>query len=278
MEWFASMPLQWVVVIVIALLAVRFALKKVDNQWAKTIAETAESLALAFALVFLIIRPFLVQAYFIPSESMEPGLIGGINQKSDHLLANKAVYRLRAPRHGDIVVFKAPPALEKVEGGKKDYIKRCIGVPGDTIEVRQGYVYINGIQYNHNMMKDKLNDYYSRLRFYPNYILLGDRKISKKEIAETIGIADAKVVIKPGVVIRNGKALDEPYINEDPDYDLIDTLHVNRIKVPADNFFMMGDNRNNSMDSHMWSFLPRKYVEGKAMFIFWPLNRIRLIR
>ena len=100
MEWFANMPLQWVLVLVAALLIVRFSLKKVKGNAAKQIGETAESLAVAIALVFLIIRPFLVQAYYIPSESMEPGLL-----KQDHLLANKLVYRLREPKPLEIVVF-----------------------------------------------------------------------------------------------------------------------------------------------------------------------------
>jgi len=267
------MPLPWVIVIVVILMAIRFALGRVKTGWAKTIAETAESLALAVALVFLIIRPFLVQAYFIPSESMEPTLLKPIpgSRPGDHLLANKAIYRLRAPKHGEIVVFKAPPALE-AEEGKKDFIKRCIGEPGDTIQVKQGFVMINGIDYNHDQMRSELEDYDNRLKFFPDYVLAGDEKLSKKRLAGLFHISESKITIHPGVVFRNGKALVEPYINEDPDYDW------GPEKAPKDSFFMMGDNRNNSKDSHVWSFLPRKYVEGKAMFIFWPLNRIRIIR
>jgi signal peptidase I len=265
MEWFANMPLVWVIVIVIALLAIRFGLKRVDAAWAKSVGETAESLALAFALVFLLIRPFLVQAYFIPSESMIPGLL--IN---DHLLANKAVYRLREPKHGEIVVFKAPPAADE---GKKDFIKRCIGTPGDTIQIKAGYVYVNGRPYDHETIRGVIGDEGGlRLKFMRDYILLGDRKITKKDIAENVGMSDAKIEIKPGVVIRNGKALDEPYTNEDPDYDMA------KVKMPAGKFFMMGDNRNNSKDSHIWGPLDRSYVEGKAMFIFYPPTRVRLIR
>jgi signal peptidase I len=265
MEWFASMPLPWVIVIVVALLAIRFGLKRVKEPWAKAVGETAESLALAFGLVFLIIRPFLVQAYFIPSESMVPGLL-----VNDHLLANKGVYRLRAPRHGEIVVFQAPPAAGE---GKKDFIKRCMGTPGDTIEVKPGFVFIGGRQYDHETIRGIIGDEEGlRLKFMPDYILLGDRKITKKDLATDAGMSDAKVVIKPGVVLRNGEALEEPYTNADPDYQMA------KVKVPANQFFMMGDNRDNSKDSHIWGFLPRKLVEGKAMFIFYPPTRMGIIR
>ncbi|MDO8585486.1 MAG: signal peptidase I [Armatimonadota bacterium] len=298
MEWFANMPLPWVIVIVIFLFLIRFILKPTPREerilpagilsavggvrvalgrmmkekWSTTIAETAESLGLAFALVFLIIRPFIVQAYFIPSESMEPTLLAATPSRSgDHLLANKAICRLRAPRHREIVVFKAPPALE-AEEGKKDFIKRVIGTPGDTIEVRQGLVSINGTEYNHDQMRSELGDYDHRIKFFPNCLLVGDKKLSKKDLAERFYDSDAHIVIRPGVVIRNGKPLNEPYTNEDPDYD------YPLVKVPRDNFFVMGDNRNNSKDSHWWGFLPRKYVQGKAMFVFWPVTRIGLIR
>ena len=265
MEWFANMPWQWVIVIVAVLLAIRFALKRVKGKWAKSIAELAESLALALALVFLVIRPFLVQAYFIPSPSMEPGLL-----VHDHLLANKLVYRLRPPRFGEIVVFKSPPALEADEG-KKDFIKRVIGVPGDTIEVRQGLVVVNEMSYDHTQILDWFGDHQSRLKLYRDHIVVDGERITRKEIAEMVGASASDVRIEPGVVLRNGKPLDERYTAEDPNYDYA------RVEVPAGKFFVMGDNRNNSKDSHIWGYLPRKYAEGKAMFIFWPLNRIRLI-
>jgi signal peptidase I len=266
MQWFANLPWYWVAAIVLALVAVRFAFKRVKGPVAKNVAETAESLAIALGLVFFVIRPFIVQAYFIPSESMTPGLL-----VKDHLIANKLVYRLRAPRHGEIVVFKSPPVLEADEG-KKDFIKRTIGVPGDAIEVKQGWVYINGRSYNHDQMREMLEMYDGWLKFHKEYIMGPDGKITKQDIAKSVGISSAKVRIEPGVVIRNGKPLNEPYTSEDPAYDMPTK------EVPAGNFFMLGDNRNNSKDSHYWGFLPRTYVEGKAMFKFWPPKRMGLIR
>lgn len=277
MEWFANMPLPWVIVIVVALLAIRFSLKKIKTNWAKQIGELAESLALAFALVFLLIRPFFVQAYFIPSPSMIPGL-----QVNDHLLANKFIYRIRDPKHGEIVVFKSPPALELTEG-KKDFIKRVIGVPGDTIEVREGLIFVNGRPNSHTEVRDwfdlpggQTETDWTRVKFFKDYITITTddttRRVSKAEIAKTLGQSKAKIEIRPGVVIRNGRPLDEPYTAEDPDYS------YSKVKVPPHNFFVMGDNRDNSKDSHYWGFLDKKYVEGKAMFNFYPPRRIGLIR
>jgi len=94
-------------------------------------------LAISFALVFLVIRPFVVEAFYIPSESMVHTLEVG-----DRVLTNKFIYRFTEPDRGDILVFKS------VEGGnlknRADLIKRVVGVPGDTIEVQKGKLFVNG--------------------------------------------------------------------------------------------------------------------------------------
>src|SRR3954454_10243815 len=91
----------------------------------------------AALLVALVIKQFLVQAFYIPSESMENTLHVG-----DRVLVNKLSYHFHDVHHGDIVVFKRPPA-ESGEPAIKDLIKRVIGLPGDTIEARDGKVYVN---------------------------------------------------------------------------------------------------------------------------------------
>lgn len=113
-------------------------------------AELINSALIAFALVFLLIRPYLLQAFYIPSGSMEPTLHEPdkfTGRPGDRILVNKFIYLLSEPRRGDIIVFKAPPqalALEAQDSGT-DYIKRVIGLPGDRVQVRQDDgVYING--------------------------------------------------------------------------------------------------------------------------------------
>jgi signal peptidase I len=184
-----------------------------------TLREYFESIVIAVILA-LFIRTFVVQAFKIPTGSMEPNLLIG-----DHLLVNKFVFgpnaslleRVLLPlgtiRRHDVIVFKYP------EEPDRDFIKRVIGLPGETVEVRERKVYING------------------------------------------------------------QALDEPYahylapvaapseLHEVTSIDVRD--HYGPVTVPPDQYFMMGDNRDNSADSRYWGFLRRDYIKGKALVIYW---------
>lgn len=127
-ERLANISIPWVIAIVVVLFIARTLLTKQKSEIAKSAAEVTESILIAIVLVFLIIRPFIVQAFYIPSESMVPTLA-----VSDHILVNKFVYRFNEPKPGDIVVFKSPPAALSDE---KDFIKRLVGKPGDVIQVK----------------------------------------------------------------------------------------------------------------------------------------------
>jgi signal peptidase I len=183
-----------------------------------TAREYFESICVAVILA-LFVRTFVVQAFKIPTGSMENNLLIG-----DHLLVNKFVFaptltRLEGSllpidpiRRGDILVFKYP------EDPERDFIKRVIGLPGETLELRNKKVYINGT------------------------------------------------------------ALDEPYVHFLFPFDPASpdasegSFDVRRsygpVTVPDGHFFMMGDNRDNSQDSRYWGFLPRDYVKGKALFVY----------
>ena len=183
-----------------------------------TLREYFESIVIAVILA-LFIRTFVVQAFKIPTGSMENNLLIG-----DHLLVNKMVFaptasaieRALTPvddiKRGEVLVFKYP------EEPDRDFIKRVIGLPGETLEVREKKVYING------------------------------------------------------------KALDEPYVHflappSTSEYNEITSFDVRErygpVTVPADQYFMMGDNRDNSQDSRYWGFLPRDLVKGRAVVIYW---------
>jgi signal peptidase I len=184
-----------------------------------TVREYFESIVIAVILA-LFIRTFVVQAFKIPTGSMENNLLIG-----DHLLVNKFIFgpastpveRTILPidtiERGDVVVFKYP------EDPARDFIKRVIGLPGDTLELR-----------------------------------------------------DKKVLI-------NGAPLDEPYVHfldppgasdEFREVTSIDVLErYGPVTVPPNQYFVMGDNRDNSQDSRYWGFLPRDYVKGKALVIYW---------
>jgi signal peptidase I len=187
--------------------------------------ELLDSGLIAFALVFLLIRPFVVQAFYIPSASMEPTLMS-----QDRILVNKFFYRLNPPKRGDIIVFDAPD--QALHGDKrKDFVKRLIGLPGDLIQIRRGEgVYING-----------------RLLQEPPSVALVDYDWP---------------------VDQYERPTEQPY------------------RVPEGYYFVLGDNRNDSNDSHRWSDmetgaprpeLPSERVLGKAMVVFWPPSRLRLV-
>jgi signal peptidase I len=181
-----------------------------------TIREYFESIVIAVILA-LFVRTWVVQAFKIPTGSMENNLLIG-----DHLLVNKfvfgpsptpverAVLPVRDIRRGDVIVFKYPDDPER------DFIKRVIGLPGETVEMRNKKMYIDG------------------------------------------------------------RPLDEPYVHflepasnsaEVTSYDVRENYHL--VRVPEGQYFVMGDNRDNSQDSRYWGFLPRANIKGRALMIYW---------
>ena len=183
-----------------------------------TAREYFESICVAVILA-LFVRTFLVQAFKIPTGSMENNLLIG-----DHLLVNKFVFaptmsgleRTLLPidpiERGDIVVFKYP------EEPERDFIKRIIGLPGDVIELRQKRVYINDQRLDES---------------YVHYLIPPDEHAAE-------------------------------------DFDV--RVRYGPVTVPPDMYFMMGDNRDNSQDSRYWGFMPRSYVKGKALFVYFSLG------
>lgn len=172
-------------------------------------------------IVVLVIRTFLVQAYNIPSGSMKPTLLVG-----DFILVNKLVYRFSEPQRGDIVVFKWPvnPQI--------DFIKRIIGVPGDTIEIKGEKVYINGQELP--------------LRFVEKVVEDGSIKLIYEE------------------TLPNG-VKHKIALYQNP---LIQRKDVYYARIPEGYYFVLGDNRDNSEDSRYWGLLPRENIVGKAFVIY----------
>jgi signal peptidase I len=281
-EKLANLSWQSVLLIVAALFVARFVLLKQGSPFAKSIAEVAESLGIAMALVFFIIRPFLVQAFFIPSESMVPTLL-----VHDHILVNKLGYRFFEPKPGDVVVFLAPPESDQLWGEEKDYIKRLIALPGDTVEVRPGTFKVDGREQRRDVIKmmlatpDMLGRQNISLKYLKDGVLLEGKKISKEELAQKFEVKPEQIEITPGQTLVNGKVLDEPYVAEDPNYELSADSPAPKmipqkdgtLKVPEGHFFVLGDNRNNSNDSHCWGPFEDDRMIGKAMFKFWPPGR-----
>ena len=181
---------------------------KISDKVKREIREWTESIIIAFILA-MIIRTFVVQSFKIPSGSMRPTLL-----ERDRIFVNKFIYRFKHPERGDIIVFKYP------EDKKKDFVKRLIALPGETIEIRDGDIYIN------------------------------DTACEKPEIIKEIYYYNRGDYGQPGQVIR----------------------------VPADSYYALGDNSASSRDSRYWGFVPKKNLLGKAIFIYWPIARIRVIK
>lgn len=267
----------YVVLIVLALTLLRVALARAKQPWAHAISETCDTINFVLILAFLLVRPFLAQAFYIPSASMRQTLLEG-----DRLIVDKLSYRLREPERREIVVFNAPKdaTLEGVEG--IDFIKRLIGMPGDIIEVRPAALRFGNEPYDpdqygltvHEFVRARFNlGQEVAVKFFPGYVLVdGKRKISKAELAQAVQRPGQAVTILPGQTLINGKPLEEPYTREDPEYVLEPT------RVGEGQLFMLGDNRNQSQDSHIWGPLNQNRVVGRAMVVFWPPPRMGAIR
>ena len=203
--------------------------------------EWIKSLVIAVAL-FLVIRTFLVQAYTIPSGSMENTLLIG-----DYLMANNAIFgahipltglqvpAIREPQHGDIVVFR-PDYNDPVI----DVVKRVIGEPGDTIQMIDRVVYRNG---------EALEEPYVEPTFLPDEPLPATGPTSYRWHLQHLP-----------------EAVDEESYR--PTRDTWGPLIV-----PEGDYILLGDNRDQSLDSRYVGFIPREVIRGKAMFIYFSVDR-----
>lgn len=228
-----------------------------ENQKKKksSFREYIEAIAVA-VLIALIIRSFGIEAFKIPSSSMVPSLVIG-----DHIFVNKFIYgmripltkirfcRLSEPKRGDVVVFMYP------EDESKDFIKRVVGLPGDTIKVEGTDVFVNGERVpKRGLVADGVEG---------NGIEIdGSEKYEK--IPYFTGWE--------GFDYFEEEQSDNDYIVQ---YEKNDYHREGLYTVPEDHYFVMGDNRDNSSDSREWGFVPKDNLKGKAMFIWLSLDKDR---
>ncbi|NTV68440.1 MAG: signal peptidase I [Chlorobaculum sp.] len=233
--------------------------------------EWFEALIIA-ALVATILRIFVVESYRIPTGSMEKTLLAG-----DFLFVNKFVYGARVPftdinfpkvhdvRRGDIIVFKFP------RDRSLNYIKRCVGLPGDKLEIRNQQLSINGklfplpphAQFIGTKMPpgvpdDQIFPYmsdYNKDNYGPIHIPRRDDVISLN--AKTLPLYRDLIAYEGHTVSLVGEQV------------FIDGAAANRYTVGRNYYFAMGDNRDNSLDSRYWGFLPESDMVGQAMMVYW---------
>jgi signal peptidase I len=207
-------------------------------EWFKSIAGTIA--------IFLFLRTFFVEAYRIPSGSMIPSLLIG-----DWLFVNKLVYGPHVPftsinlpgyaqpKRGDIVVFESPFQADEAElnhDPTPTLVKRLIGMPGDTLYMREGVVYANGIAQRQGYVSAEQEK--------------GDPNLTDPlfDWQKRVGLAASRFGPAPAQPTHDTWG---PFV------------------VPQDHFFMMGDNRYASKDSRYWGFVPRKNVRGRPLFVYY---------
>jgi len=157
--------------------------------------------------IFLFVYLLILQPHKIKGASMEPNFHDG-----EYLLTDKISYRIGQPTRGDVVVFKAPPTY------KDEFIKRIVGLPGETISIQRGKVYINGRELKENYIPE--NTY-----------------------------------ITPGKYLQEGQNL----------------------VIPQNSYFVLGDNREHSLDSRNIGPVERQYITGRAWFVYWPVTEVGVI-
>lgn len=167
--------------------------KKNKSFWLDTLQTVVFAVLIFLAINTVTLR---VRVYNI---SMRPTLEPGY-----FVLVNRLAYKWAEPGHGDVIVF------HHQGNPKEDYVKRVIGLPGDTVDITDGNVFVNGTRLN------------------------------------------------------------EPYIMEPAFYN-------EAYLVPPNSFFVLGDNRNDSSDSHSWGYVKEEWVVGKALLIYWPFNQVKLL-
>jgi signal peptidase I len=247
---------------------------------------------LFIAVIFAIfVKTFFIEAFRIPSASMEKTLIVG-----DFIVVNKFIYGSNTPRYlpltnislpyislpairdpekGDIIVFEYPGDRDQIFPlEKRNFVKRCIGCPGDTIRIINKVVYVNGKKFQKS-----------------NSLLFTDPKIQPEGFVDSRIFPKGKkwnvdnygpiYVPKKGDLINlNKNNIDEWQVLIDRELGKdavqangniikIDSIAVKSYTIQKDYYFVMGDNRDESSDSRFWGFVPRDNIIGEAMLIYW---------
>ena len=211
-------------------------------------------------LVVFLLRSFLFEPFKIPSGSMMPTLLTG-----DLILVNKFTYGLRLPvintkltdgtppARGDVMVFRYPPQPSL------DYIKRVVGLPGDEVAYLNKKLTINGKP----ISKDAVPEFFDEeaMRYLKEYKedLVGRQHYLLNDDSRRAGLSEAEIMTFPN--------------RENCRYSVDGVV----CKVPEGHYFMMGDNRDNSLDSRYWGFVPDKNIVGKAFFIWMNFGNLKRI-
>jgi signal peptidase I len=248
----------------------------------------------SLALILFFVTASFIQGSLVPTPSMEASIMTG-----DRLMVNKAAYDLTTPRNipftdielphtrllqwsnpkkGDIVVFIFPGNQDEIKYNKvESWVKRCVAEPGDTLQVINKVVFVNGKQ-----LPIPANVQYANRHTKPVGVVEGD--IFPKGSQYNCDNYGPVVVPKKNEVINLSADNIEKwrtFINREFEKEVvevnggkiyIDGKETNQYTVKDDYYFMMGDNRDNSYDCRYWGFVPRRNVVGTPMFVYFSWN------
>jgi len=241
-------------------------------------------------LVALFLKTFIVEAYRIPSGSMENTLLVG-----DFLLVNKLAYGFRTPsrvpltnvamptlniplwgsiHRGDVVVFEYPGSLDEVKPPKAvNYVKRCIGLSGDTVRIVHGKVIVNGNELILPRFAKPVEEsafYFDSRRATPfppgsAFTPFDYGPIVVPKMGDTVELDGSSISRWKTLIEREGHAV----LLDGTNQVFIDGRKTNQYVVERNYYFMLGDNRDNSLDSRYWGYVPDKNIVGEALMVYW---------
>jgi signal peptidase I len=239
-------------------------------------------------LIAFTLKTFIVEAYRIPSGSMENTLLVG-----DFLFVNKFVYGLRTPRHlpltnlaipsislpglrsvrrGDVIVFEFPGDHEQMQDPEStNYIKRCIGLPGDTVRIVSGRVLVNDRELTLPASAKVAHSGFhagSENGLFPagagfTEDEYGPLVVPKK--GDVIDLTSVNIGRWKKVIEHEGHEMYRTAVGK----VLVDGIESSSYRIQRDYYFVLGDNRENSLDSRFWGFVPEENVVGEALIVYW---------
>jgi signal peptidase I len=267
-----------------------------DSRLGEFLRVGRDVLQIAGATLFIVffLKTFVIEAYRIPTSSMENTLLVG-----DFLLVNKFQYGATTPRtipftdisipfvrlpaftqpqHGDVIVFEFPLMSDHADPGETiHYVKRCIAVPGDTVRIIDKMVRVNGVAVPSPPraridFSTALPEWYADIRIFPP--------------GSAFNTDNYGPVVVPGrgdLIVLTQKSLHEwttliqqegHRVEVGPDGGiLIDGASARTYTIERDYYFVLGDNRDNSLDSRFWGFVPDDNIVGKAIILYWSWDR-----
>ena len=243
------------------------------------------------AIAALIIKTFLIETSRVPTGSMEKTIRVG-----DFLFVNKFIYgstsprnipftnislpyfslpAIRDPKRGDIVVFEYPGDRDEMYSAEiMNYVKRCIGVPGDTIEIHDKVVFVNGKEAIRPPQIQYINPYVTPAGVANPRIFPKGSNFNEDNYGPIVVPRKGEVIpLDMGNIEKWRTIIDREFgkrvVTIEGSQIYIDGKPATSYTLTKDYYFMMGDNRDDSADSRYWGFVPRDHIVGEALMIYW---------